>query len=899
MKRQTPARLLLGAFLTVGLAANAATSTWSGAGGNPFWTTALNWDAAPGSGANIVFPSVANSTVNLNAATYPIGTLTFNSPGAYSLGNGALTLGGNFEQNGAGAVTLDADLGLGGASRVFGGSGSGVVTFNNPVTGGGGNYNLIVGAGNYVIANNRNEFNQLEVATGAKVTMIGTQFPTDYPWPSYFGNGFFAKVNGGTLDYRVNSSVTKGGFTYNYAIGWAGHGLEFGPDGGTLLMTNNLIDRGPFVFRSSCTNAPGTVVVNTATPFTGTGYNGWPGPWYEEIGWSTAKDEFYPSEMYRQGSGDVKAVITNGATVWLNWSYMTNGNLIIQGHPGGDSSVIETNALGTTRNVGRFGTRKIHQGPQWGSLVAGVGSGTYNRAFYLEQPYQVKFYDATQIFAREGVHALACDMSFENGSSVDICGGKTDGSRMLILGWYATDRFPGDTTNAWGGGTNTLTIKSGGKLNLNLQMRTAHTEGGAATNGASAGLQVMANTVIQDDGQLKLYRSQTNCLIPSTYQDGVKSEVRCIEIFRPITGQGSSASDARVIVQLPYSNPSGSGFLNGGGGGSNGVNFDGIGTSLVNCDCDTGFPGAALIVNGTGNYGLRLIGQGNYLDNLIGTPGSAARNRMESLTGSGGVLTIAATNISGQMTLSSGPTTGNPGSVGLAFAGNIGHNYNLQPGTIANFSRLLLKSGRVTLNNGFVMAKPLELLASEGAATVVVPDGATATMGVLAVLGNATLQMGSGGGSGAILRLANSAATAWTAGKTLTISNWNGSASGGGSDQIFAGTDATGLTAGQLAQIKWINPFGGGDMTATKILATGEIVPSTFVTPPVIGAPAVVGGNLVFNVVAGSPSQVGVVECATNLTLPVIWVNVVTNTGNFGFTNNINVPKAFYRVRVQ
>jgi hypothetical protein len=139
MKRTKQFLLALGLTLWSSVSLLAATSTWSGASGS-LWTTALNWNTAPAGGANIVFPSVANQTVDLNAGAYTIGTLTFNSGNAYSLANGAataLTLGGNFSQNGAGAVTLNVGLGLGGANRLFGGSGSGVVTLNNPVTGGG------------------------------------------------------------------------------------------------------------------------------------------------------------------------------------------------------------------------------------------------------------------------------------------------------------------------------------------------------------------------------------------------------------------------------------------------------------------------------------------------------------------------------------------------------------------------------------------------------------------------------------------------------------------------------------------------------------------------------------------------------------------------------------------
>ena len=800
-----------------------------------------------------------------------IGTLTFNSPNAYSLANGAapaLTLGGDFSQNGAGAVTLNVGIDLGGADRVFGGSGSGVVTLNNPVTGAG--YNMIVGAGNYVIANNANDFLQLQITNGAKVTITGSATPAAYPSPSYFGgtgNGYM-QVNGGTADYQQQRFFTLGtNSPVAFTDDWQGHGIYFGPNGGALLMTNGLVVKGPTLWKSAATNgAPGSVVVNKPHPFSPSNPRGeYSGPFYELYGLTLGDVDVDNTRMYRAGAGDLIVVVTNGATAWINWSYMTNGNLIIQGQPGGDSAVAETNALGTSTSVGRISLRKVHNGPQ------ATWAGSYTRSFYINQPYGVKFYDAVQSWERDSVHHWACDMSFEPGSSVDFCGGKLNGSRLVDLGYPANATFTGET--------NTMTIKGGAKLNLNLQLRTCQWEGNGPTTGESAGLRVFANTVIQDNGQLKIYRSQTN-----------DPNSRCIEIFRPITGQGNSASDARVIVNLPFSNPSGSSKDNGNSGGSNGVNFDGNASGMGD------YPGAELIVNGIGRYGMRVEGDNNWLDNLLGTPGSAAKNRMESLTGSGGVLTIAATNTSGQMTLSSGPTNGNPGSVGLAFAGDPGHTYVLQPGTITNFGRLLVKSGRVRLGNGFEMLKNLRL-GDDGPATVALADGASATLSAVILPGDATFEMGTAGGSAAVMKLANSSAAAWTAGKTLTIVNWNGNAAGGGPDQIFFGTDATGLTVAQLAQIKWTAPNGGADVTGASILASGEIVP--YVAPVTeITSPAIVNGEFVFQVVPAVPTQTSVVQMATNLAPPVDWQNVLTNTGTFSFTNSIALPELYFRVLV-
>lgn len=63
-------------------------------------------------------------------------------------------------------------------------------------------------------------------------------------------------------------------------------------------------------------------------------------------------------------------------------------------------------------------------------------------------------------------------------------------------------------------------------------------------------------------------------------------------------------------------------------------------------------------------------------------------------------------------------------------------------------------------------------------------------------------------------------------GQTFLLLNWTGSLSGGGTDQVFFGTDSSGLTGGQVGNITFRDPFGlaAGDYSA-QILGTGEVVP--------------------------------------------------------------------------
>lgn len=79
----------------------------------------------------------------------------------------------------------------------------------------------------------------------------------------------------------------------------------------------------------------------------------------------------------------------------------------------------------------------------------------------------------------------------------------------------------------------------------------------------------------------------------------------------------------------------------------------------------------------------------------------------------------------------------------------------------------------------------------------------------------------------ATLRFQQSSGLTWS-NSVLVIEGWNGSTNGGGFQQLFIGSSASGVTAQQLSQIQFVDPagFAAGNYPA-RILATGEIVPAT------------------------------------------------------------------------
>jgi autotransporter-associated beta strand protein len=95
-----------------------------------------------------------------------------------------------------------------------------------------------------------------------------------------------------------------------------------------------------------------------------------------------------------------------------------------------------------------------------------------------------------------------------------------------------------------------------------------------------------------------------------------------------------------------------------------------------------------------------------------------------------------------------------------------------------------------------------------------------------------------GSGTDSILSFANSSGVAWDATAVLEINNWSGVPNvGGGTEKLFFGTDATGLSGTQLAQIQF--EIGANFYPAT-ILSTGEVV--ALVPEPAAAGLALVAG---------------------------------------------------------
>jgi autotransporter-associated beta strand protein len=226
-------------------------------------------------------------------------------------------------------------------------------------------------------------------------------------------------------------------------------------------------------------------------------------------------------------------------------------------------------------------------------------------------------------------------------------------------------------------------------------------------------------------------------------------------------------------------------------------------------------------------------------DSLIHVQGAATGSTTFSNTVSGpGGLTLTATNSNtdiGKLVLNgagtfTGQTVVNAGTLqlgassGPALGGTSGlvvHNLSSAGSTVGVVllaaANQINDTAPVTLDGGNLNTAGL----SEG--SVGAGGKGVAGAGPLSVSANSIIDLGNGAST---LAFANSAGAAWAG--TLNVYNWTGNVNtGGGTDALFFGSDQSGLTSAQLAQLRFYSDAGTTLLgSGTTILSTGEAVPT-------------------------------------------------------------------------
>jgi autotransporter-associated beta strand protein len=217
--------------------------------------------------------------------------------------------------------------------------------------------------------------------------------------------------------------------------------------------------------------------------------------------------------------------------------------------------------------------------------------------------------------------------------------------------------------------------------------------------------------------------------------------------------------------------------------------------ALIGSTVESGSGGAIINTNGFSDTIAAPIVHGS------GTPDGGLTLNDTALTS--GTLTLSGTSTFSGPTIVIRGELVVTGAVSATSAVNVGSGGALELGVAGALSA----TAPLTLSGGI-----LQTLASE-----------TESVGSLTLgAGAANLTLGT---TGSIINFADSSANTWTG--TLTIADWNGNSTGGGSDEVFIGSTED-LTTAQLADISFVNPTINGvsyTFTASAVqLADGEII---------------------------------------------------------------------------
>lgn len=152
---------------------------------------------------------------------------------------------------------------------------------------------------------------------------------------------------------------------------------------------------------------------------------------------------------------------------------------------------------------------------------------------------------------------------------------------------------------------------------------------------------------------------------------------------------------------------------------------------------------------------------------------------------------------------------------------------------ISGSSITVNSGGTLLLGNSNQIKNTTNLTLDGGTFSTGATVGYAEQLGALTLSSNSSINLGTGI---YLLQFANSSAFSWTG--TLTIYGWSGTmGSPGTAGRIFFGSNASGLTSSQLAQISF-NGFSGGAI----LLSNGELVPVVIPEPGVVFAALLVAG---------------------------------------------------------
>ena len=288
--------------------------------------------------------------------------------------------------------------------------------------------------------------------------------------------------------------------------------------------------------------------------------------------------------------------------------------------------------------------------------------------------------------------------------------------------------------------------------------------------------------------------------------------------------------------------------------------YTGTNSATLNAN-GTQISGGTLGIYGDGSLGLAPAGAYNNIQftgsaTLQDTSNNISLNANRNISvASGATATFDSIGntftINGVINGSGNIAKAGTGSVVLAGANTFTGTTTINNGTLnAAATNALGSTSGITVNSGGTLllsnsgtndrindSAPMTLNA-QGSATVAFNTGGlsehggtnnTAGIGALTLQSSSIIDMGN---IASIIAFANSLTASWSG--TISIYDWSGiPVTGNGTDQLYFGNNATGLSVAQLADFQFYSGFGTGAFTpGAAILSTGEVVPLSPVPEP-------------------------------------------------------------------
>lgn len=680
--------VLMGLGLVMGPGVRA--QTWDGGGGNNRWTTDDNWDTnvqpVNNGTAAITFAGSVRLAPRLDQ-DWDVNSITFSSTaGAFVLeqqGNSDLTLrGGGIVNNDADLQTFDFDIILG-ANQTWSAT-SGPLAWTS-------------GA---------------DVAMGSYALTVSGSFDTTWNG-EVSGTGGVTKTGSGVLHLSNPNNTYSGGLTiqagtvrvapvFNHGVPTSGSADFLGS--GTIVVNGGVLELAPtgagidFTgFSRDITVNGGTIRLNPTDEVTGLMSAG-------TLTFGSAGGTLDIQRPLATGvllgavqvdaAGSTPGVIRYGtmANTVGNGGWDEGGrDLNVNNLSGSGALKFELNGATVEYQQSSFSGSLVFSGVAGGNAAAGSTAANVGRvSFDNNTPITVSggiaFENAMQVTVYYAERTLDADLTVRSGSTTAFQGRGTGAAANddLVLGSFGTSK--------------TLTIHSGATAVIDTRFR----DDLANIGGVSLNL----NTDIQSGGTLRFARSVAGGNVDDHTVNG------------DLRGYGTGSGEAVVDLQLGPA---------GGAGVGGGVSFA---------------AGSDLVVNGSGNYGLRLQGTGAQVNNLL------TDARLQGLTGSGGTLTVAFADNAAR-TFAAAPSSPSAVLLGLDSQSGSSPTYTLgsTADDLANFNGLVVKGGNV-------VAGASQSFAGAGVTTLQVLGGSLdlgngGVARTLAFEGSGTLAGGSvSGGSG-------------------------------------------------------------------------------------------------------------------------------------------------------